>query len=197
MIARILAALLVASVAHAAPLRRVVPQECGRVEAPREEDADRAWNQHYAAGFQSIEAGDLESAHASICRALADSASFDARDWRFAETLDELGLIDYLRGDLDGSVAAQAGAVAEMLLARGPGAPEVALYASRLGIPLGRQGRDELAAEIAKVPHRVFTSGVVASSEAMDRRLDWLVSEYLRREDLAAARELQAIIEGR
>lgn len=195
MVPRILTALLVASLANAAPLQRSLPLECGRVEAPRAEDAERAWNQHYATGFQSIEAVDLESAHASICRALADAASFDARDWRFAETLDELGLIDWLRGDRDGSVAAQAGAVAEMLLARGPAAPEVALYADRLAIPLGLQGRKELAAEIEAAPHRVLTSGLVSRDEAMDRRLDWLVSEYLRREDVVAARELQAIID--
>src|SRR5690242_17648123 len=116
------AVLLLATTASAAPAQRELPKECGDVARPEPGDAERAWNEHYKAGFEAIEAGDPRTAHDAVCQALADSVGFGARDWRFAETLDELGYADYLLGDVPGSTVAQARAVGEALLALGPGA---------------------------------------------------------------------------
>lgn len=200
----LLLAALPALAAAAEPLRRQIPAECGSASAPAAEEAEGSWNEHYRVGHESIEKGDLDQAQASICGALAAAAGFGPRDWRFAEALDELGLIHYMRGDDERSIATQAGAVAEMLLARGPyessGAsrpcePSVELYAARLGYPLTRSGRADEATSVAAAPYRVFTTSLVAVGREFAQRLPWLVSEYLGREDLAAARALQGVID--
>lgn len=189
----LISAMLFGTAAAAAP-PRAVPTECAADDAAAPANPEHAWNEHYQAGFEAIENGDLERAHANICAALLDAAGFEPRDWRFAETLDELGLIDYLRGDDDGCIAAQAGAIAEMLLAKGPRAAEVELYAARLAYPLTRASRDTQAKSVAAAPYRVFTQGLVPVSHETARRLEWLVAEYLRIEDMAVARELQDVI---
>lgn len=191
--AYVMAATLLATAVAAAP-RRPVPAECGADAAAAPANPERAWHEHFRAGFEAIETGALDQAHAEICAALLAAAGFEPRDWRFAETLDELGLIDYLLGDDDASAAAQASAVAEMLLAKGPRAAEVELYAARLAYPLARAGRDAQAKSLAAAPHGVFTQGLVPVSPETARRLDWLVAEYLRIEEVAIARELQDVI---
>ena len=55
-----------------------------------------------------------------MCLALVHAKNFAERDWRFAETLDELGLIYFMRGQFGESEKAQGAAVAELLLAAGP-----------------------------------------------------------------------------
>jgi hypothetical protein len=163
-------------------------------DSPRRGD-DRAWNRLYRAGYEELERGELDAAEEHLCAALRRARSFEPRDWRFAETLDDLGLLHHLRGDEEACVRAQGAAVAEMLLAKGPRAPEVALYVQRLGIPLGIAGRDELAKELIASPHRVFAQGWIPLDERLADRLDWLVGEYLRIEDLAAAGALQELVD--
>jgi hypothetical protein len=186
-----LLAVLLAPTVRATELARVVPAGCAAEQPESADNAERAWNQHYFSLYQSLWRGDLDTASAHVCAALRRSAGFGPRDWRFAEALDELGRLEYLRGNDEASIAAQAAAVAEVLLARGPRASEPELYARRLGLPLQRSGRPEAAKAVAAAPYRVFTDGLVPVDRAMAGRLDWLVSEYLALEQFDAARALQ------
>jgi hypothetical protein len=168
----------------------------GEGEAP--DSAEARWNLHYRRGFGSIREQDLEAAERSLCLALDAARAFDARDLRFAETLDELGLVAYLRGDDARAEAMQGAATAEILLALGPPAKDLpaearercgltfATYVGRLGLVFERQGRPALLDELRGSPYLVLGMGYVPA-EALDRRLDWLISRYLLAEDMAAA----------
>lgn len=156
------------------------------------------WNRHYRAGWGAADAQDLDGAERRLCRALDAARGFDARDPRFAETLDELGLVHYLRGDDVLAEAMQGAAVGEMLLALGPPAGDltaeradlcrssVATYLVRLGWILERQGRPGRVEAFEGAPYLVLGEGYVPT-EAIAHRLDWLISRYLLAEDLAAA----------
>ena len=186
-------------------VRRRLPAECGIAAAATLDplDAERAWNTLYREGHEAIEEGDLETGRQRICAALAHAAGFGPRDWRFAETLDELGLIHFLQADDEASIAAQSLAVAEMLLAEGPRAPgyragacaSATSYAARLAHPLRRVDRAAEAASIEAAPYRVFTLGLVPVDRALADRLGWLISEYLAVEDMEAARALEVVAE--
>lgn len=197
---------LLLSVASAAPPAksapppvpaRHVPPECAQAAAALDvppSDRDREWNVRYARTWDAAEApepGDDAVAHA--CEALALSAGFDARDWRFAETLDELGLLHFERGDFEASARAQGMAAAEMLLAKGPSAPEVALFVQRLGMPMQRLGRGEQAEAYAAAPHRLLVDAFVPHDAGLAERLEWLIAEEMRVEDMTAARELRVL----
>jgi hypothetical protein len=187
-----------APAAPTAGVQRTVPPECAATAAALDVKpgaAAREWNRQYTLTYESIENGRLDAALDAACTSLALGVKFGARDWRFAETLDELGLIHYQQGDMESSARAQARAVAEVLLAKGPAAPEVALYAGRLAMPLGRLDRDALAKDVIQSPHRIFATEYVEEDAALAKRLDWLVAEELRLENLAAANELQALID--
>ena len=183
-----------------APPQRHVPPECAdalRGLAVPVAEREREWNLRYAETYRSA-AGEApsEDGVARACSALALSAAFGARDWRFAETLDELGLIQYDRGRYEESARAQGMASAEILLAKGPAAPEVATYVGRLGFPLGRLGREKESAALVAAPHRLLLGGYVPLDAALAPRLEWLIGEYLRIENLAAADELRELAEG-
>ena len=76
---------------------RWVPEHCvAHVEMSDAErnhsvegDAEERWNESYRRGFRAIEGNDYFVAETEMCRALLAARDFDARDWRFAETLDE------------------------------------------------------------------------------------------------------------
>ncbi|MCP3957001.1 MAG: hypothetical protein GY719_04030 [bacterium] len=167
------------------------------------ESDDSRWNHYYRLGIEAIQIKDLEGAEISFCHALAAAASFGPRDMRFAETLDELGLVRFLGGDYDGSEAMQGAAVAEMLLALGPPAEDlcetagkscassVGTYLTRLGWIFDRQGREGELEALLREPHRVLERGYVPA-DSVRTRLDWLIGRYLLREDFAAADWLTA-----
>lgn len=160
--------------------------------------AESQWNLHYRQGWEAIETRDLDAAEYSLCRALNAARSFEAGDLRFTETLDELGLVSFLRGDFAQAEAMQGAAVAEILLSLGPPADDlteeqrdlcrssVATYLTRLGWVFDRQGRAELMGELERAPYLVLAMGYVPT-EAVANRLDWLISRYLLAEDMAAA----------
>jgi hypothetical protein len=175
----------------------------GEVEAP--DSAEARWNLHYRHGVASIREEDLEAAERSLCLALDAARAFEPRDARFAETLDELGLAAYLRGDDASAEAMQGAATAEILLALGPPARDLApgekarcginfpTFLGRLGLVFERQGRGAVLGDLQRSPFLVLGMGYVPA-QALLGRLDWLVSRYLLAEDLAAAdwlRELQ------
>ena len=189
------------SVAPATPAatspRRHVPPECAgalaSLDVP-EADREAEWNLRYSETYRSAAGeGPIDDGVARACAALALSAGFDARDWRFAETLDELGLIQYERGSYEESARAQGMAAAEILHAKGPAAPEVGTYVGRLGMPMGRLGRDEEHAALQAAPHRLLLEGWVPLDSALAPRLDWLIGDYLRLENLPAADELREL----
>jgi hypothetical protein len=170
------------------------------------EDAETRWNRHYRRGYEAIESGDLETAELSLCQALEAARAYGARDLRFAETLDELGLLNFLRGDDARAEAMQGAAASEILLALGPPADDlieeerdlcrssVATYVARLGQVLERQGRAELIAKLERAPYLVLDRGYVPAP-ALEPRLEWLISRYLLAEDMAAADWLTALRE--
>ncbi len=172
-------------------------------EEPAQSDEAR-WNDFYRRGMAAFRSEDLEAAGTSFCLALEAAVSFGPRDVRFAETLDELGLVGYLREDYASSEAMQGAAVAEMLLALGPPAEDlagaaqksckssVATYMPRLGWIFERQGRaGEIEPLIAK-PYRILGRGYVPY-DSLGGRLDWLIAQYLLAEDYAAADWLSSL----
>ena len=166
-------------------------------EQPEESD-DARWNRFYRLGIDAISRQDLEQAQAAYCLALDAAGSFGPRDVRFAETLDELGLVAFMREDYVASEAMQGAAVAEMLLALGPPAPDleaeaaescassVATYMSRLGWIFERQERAGEIDALMREPYRILERGYVPF-ESVATRLDWLIARYLLAEDFIAA----------
>ena len=183
-----------------------------------DDDADKRWNDSYRRGFRAIEGNDYFVAETEMCRALLAARDFDARDWRFAETLDELGLIAFELRDFELAERMQGAAIAEMLLAVGPpGEPlrehggvndsvirpdcrsGIRVYTTRLGWILDRTPGRTTTAELESAPWRIFEAGYLPQDADLARRLDWLVSQYLLQEELTAAEalgELQREIRG-
>ena len=189
---------------------RWVPSDCEQAASlqaeweaheRREESPDARWNRHYREAFGALDEDDLLQAERSFCAALVAARGFGPRDWRFAETLDELGLVAYLRGDLPQAEAMQGAATAEMLLALGPRGEEqlvrkpgrescrssVATYADRLVLVLDESGRSELALQVGRAPFKALEWGYLPLDTRLAGRLDWLISEYLLAENLVAA----------
>ena len=178
------------------------------------DDVDGNWNDAYQQGFRAIERGEYDVAEREMCRALLAAREFGPRDWRFAETLDELGLIAFQLRDFELAERMQGAAIAEMLLAAGPhGEPleelgksgrsiirpdcasGVRAYTTRLGwiherLP-GRMTTDEIRGE----PWKIFAAGYIPLDASLAERLDWLVSQYLLEENLVAAETLSALQE--
>ena len=170
---------------------------------PKQSD-EALWNHFYRLGFKAIQEEDLESAETGFCRALEAARSFGPRDIRFAETLDELGLVRYLGGDDQGAEAMQGAAVAEMLLALGPPSEDlretarkscrssVAIYMVRLGWIFQRQGRGEEIKPLLQAPYRILGRGYVPYDSVLGR-LDGLIAQYLLIEDFGAADWLSSL----
>ena len=168
--------------------------------------AEAAWNRSYASGFRATGLGDWNQAEREFCQALEAARHFGPRDWRFAETLDELGLVYYSLGEYDDAEAAQGAAVAELLLALGPQEPrrtdaeavcdaaDLGQYVVRLGWVWARQGRDDDVESLRLRPYEIFGRDYLPHDAALAARLEWLVSQYLRREDLDAVTRLEASI---
>ncbi len=173
------------------------------VEDPDETNEAR-WNRFYRLGIDAIGNRDLEQARIDFCQALAATVSFGPRDIRFAETLDELGLVAFMSEDYETSEAMQGAAVAEMLLALGPPAENlcetakksckssVASYMTRLGWIFERQGRGGDIEPLMNQPHLILEKGYVPY-DSLRERLDWLIGRYLLDEDFAAADRLSTL----
>lgn len=191
---------------------RWLPESCtpllevARAQGKHEPEgsAEARWNEHYRQGFEASRQRELETAETSFCLALEAAQEFGPRDLRFAETLDELGLVSYLQGDDAKAEALQGAATAEILLTLGPPAPDqsedershcrssLTTYLGRLGWVLERRGKGEQIEELRRAPYLVLARGYLPR-EALDERLDWLVSRYLLAEDLVAADWLTAL----
>ncbi|HXV76693.1 MAG TPA: hypothetical protein VD788_10270, partial [Candidatus Polarisedimenticolaceae bacterium] len=149
---------------------------------------------------------DYALAESEMCRALYAASGFGPRDWRFAETLDELGLIAFRLRDYEVAERLQGAAIAEMLLAVGPhgepladddGSKRVAIrpdcrsgievYTRRLGWIHEHVEPSVTISEIRDAPWVVLTAGYIPLDAASVHRLDWLVSQYLLVENVAAA----------
>ena len=170
----------------------------------REESDEARWNHFYRLGIEAIGSEDLEAAEISFCRALEAAGSFGPRDIRFAETLDELGLVGYLSADYARAEVMQGAAVAEMLLASGPPTGDlvetaekscrssVATYMVRLGWIFDRQGRGGEIDPLLRQPYRILERGY-APNHSLPGRLDWLIAQYLLLEDFDAADQLSSL----
>ncbi len=168
-----------------------------------ESDAAR-WNRLYRHGIGAFESQDLEQARTDFCAALETAASFGRRDIRFAETLDELGLVAFMSEDYATSEAMQGAAATEMLLALGPPHKDlteaarescrssVATYMARLGWIFERQGRKQEIDALMQQPYRILERGYVPF-DSMSGRLEWLIAQYLLAEDYAAADWLSSL----
>lgn len=215
-------ALLLATPAMADPPQRPFPDHClvhvpgaegGALPEPLPGDnADRAWNTSYQEGFRTIAAGDYPTAEREMCRALFAARQFGPRDWRFAETLDELGLIAFQFGEFERAEQMQGAAVAEMLLAVGPsGEPPhrldtsegavmrsdcgsgVRVYTQRLGWVFAQLPGNRSVEKLQQAPWRVFSAGYLPLDADLARRLEWLISQYLLQENLAAVKALTGL----
>ncbi len=170
----------------------------------RQETDEARWNRFYRLGIDAIGARDLEQARTGFCQALEAAGSFGPRDIRFAETLDELGLVAYMHEDYAASEAMQGAATAEMLLALGPpaddlaGAAEksckssVATYMTRLGWIFERQGRAGEIDALMGQPYLILERGYVPFDQVAGR-LDWLIARYLLAENFTAADRLSSL----
>ena len=186
---------------------RWAPEHCLEYHEP--DDADKSWNDSYQPGFRAIERGEYDVAEQEMCRALLAAREFGPRDWRFAETLDELGLIAFELRDFELAERMQGAAIAEMLLAVGPhGEPleelgesghslirpdcasGVRVYTTRLGWIHERLPGSTTTDEIRSKPWSIFAAGYIPLDSNLANRLDWLVSQYLLEENLAAAETL-------
>ncbi len=153
------------------------------------------WNDAYQSGFQATRRGDHEAAKLSLCQALAAVQNSPADDWRFAETLDELGLVSYRQRDFETCVAMQGRAVAEILLAQGPDSPDVQMYIQRLIAAYKADGRITGFGRLRRNPYRIFGErDLIEWTPWMRQRLQWLRAEYLKREDMRAASYLGRVL---
>lgn len=169
---------------------------------PDEVDVSESrWNKHYSDGHTAIRKGDYSFAEQEMCLALDQAINFGERDWRYAETLDELGLIYFMLGDFELSEKAQGAAVAELLLAIGPTkinetkTRKVSYFIQRLGRIYDKQERSDLTEKLAKRPHRIYDLAYIPLDQKLAQRLGWLVSEYLGFEDIHASNDLLRLIE--
>jgi tetratricopeptide (TPR) repeat protein len=201
----VMALMPIASIAKA--IDRQLPTACVTLiefEQPGLDDAveqrrEANWNRYYRDGQVAISQGDLRAALQSQCLALNQARGFDESDWRFAETLDELGRIHYLLEEYNAAEDAQGAAVAELLLAvgpedKGPDTRNVYLFIERLGLVYAQQGRSELTETMLAEPYTVFALGYIPLDNVLARRLDWLVSEYMGLENYRAANALMQLI---
>lgn len=191
---------------------RWVPERCIELEAGGDAAPDAAWNEAYRRGIEATERGELALAEIEMCRALLAARGFGPRDWRFAETLDELGLVAYSARDFVLAESVQGAAIAEMLLAVGPhGEPfrdagpsdqapirddcrsGVRVYTTRLGWIHERSPARIVPSELERAPWRVFAAGYLPLDADLAARLDWLISRYLLEENLEAADELSEL----
>lgn len=157
---------------------------------PAEPGADSSWNDHYREGLAAFKIEDFEQAERSFCRALDTARSFGPRDIRFAETLDELGLVRFMSGDFEAAERLQGAAATEMLLARGPSPGDLrrqaeksclsslATYLIRLGWIYDQQGRGDKINALLDNPHLIIAEAYVPAA-SLRPRLDWLISQYL------------------
>jgi len=169
-----------------------------------EERLEARWNRAYRLGIDALETEDFDAAERHFCRALDAARTFEPDDIRFAETLDELGLLNYLRGDYAAAEAMQGAAAVEIFLALGPPAEDlrsaaeksckssVATYLVRLGWTLERQGRGEEIERLLDEPYRLLGRGYVPW-ERLRPRLDSVIAQYLLDEDFTAADWLSAL----
>ncbi len=163
--------------------------------------SEASWNKHYIVGHSSIINGDYSLAEQEMCLALVHAKNFAERDWRFAETLDELGLIHFMLGQFDESEKAQGAAVAELLLAAGPttmwqtSTRKVSMFIERLSRVYAKQGRSDLTVKLKNNPYKIYEMGYIPLDSDLARRLGWLVSEYLGLENLTASNDLLKLIE--
>ncbi len=190
------------SLCFADPPTRWVPDHCLEYR----QDTPAPWNEAYTQGFRAIMRSEYETAEAEMCRALLMARGFEARDWRFAETLDELGLIAYELHNLELAERMQGAAIAEMLLAVGPqGEPlrdhetseqspiredcrsGVRVYTTRLGWILERSPGRTTISELRGAPWRIFAARYLPHDTDLAQRLEWLISRYLLEENLPAA----------
>ena len=202
----LLALLLCGGTAPAGGPTRSLPEHCA-AHVGAGSDAD--WGESYRRGLGAIAREDFALAEREMCAALAAVRDAPARDWRFAETLDELGLIAFSLRDYELAERVQGAAIAEMLLAVGPrGEPfddrapsdqapirpdcrsGIGSYTTRLGWIHERVAGPLTAAELGRAPWRVFAAGYVPLDERLASRLDWLVAQYLLEENLTATDEL-------
>jgi hypothetical protein len=200
-----------------AGIERFTPEQCVELAAPDRQaregtersDPEARWNESYRRGFRALEREDYHDAEQHMCHALMAARGFGPRDWRFAETLDELGLIAFTLRDFDRAEHVQGAAIAEMLLAVGPhGEPfrdkdaseqapiredcrsGIHVYTTRLGWIHDQVPGRIATAELARTPWRIFAAGYLPLDAQLAKRLDWLISRYLLEENLAAAEEL-------
>jgi len=193
--------------------QRWAPEHC--LEYSDEEVSagdEESWNDSYRRGFRAIERGEYDIAEREMCRALLAARDFAPRDWRFAEALDELGLIAFQLRDFELAERMQGAAIAEMLLAAGPhGEPledlaesgrsairpdcasGVRVYTDRLGWIHERSPGRTTPDAIRSEPWSIFAAGYIPLDARLASRLDWLVSQYLLEENLDAADALTAL----
>jgi len=191
--------------------RRWAPEHCLEYAATGSA-AEENWNDAYQRGFRAIGHGEYDVAEREMCGAVFAAREFGPRDWRFAETLDELGLIAFQLRDFELAERMQGAAIAEMLLAAGPhGEPleelgrsgrsvirpdcasGIRVYTSRLGLIHERLPGRTTTDAIDSEPWSIFAAGYVPLDANLADRLDWLVSQYLLEENLEAAETLSAL----
>lgn len=168
---------------------RSLPEACNGLIS-----GEAIWNDAYQAGFEATRRGDHEAAKLAMCQALAAVSNSPADDWRFAETLDELGLVFYRLRDYDTCVAVQGRAVAEILLAQGPDSPDVGKYVERLLFADEAWSSSDPGhmviglRKLKRDPYRIFGElDLIDWTPSARGRLQWLRAEYLKRENLLAA----------
>ena len=166
-----------------------------------DESAEASWNKHYKDGHNATRRGDYNQAEREMCLALKQAQNFDARDWRFAETLDELGLIYFMQEQYGEAEKAQGAAVAELLLAAGPTTMretrtrKVSMFIQRLGRVYSKQDRNDLTTKILDYPYKIYQQEYIPLDLNLIKRLGWLVSEYLGAENLTASNDLLNLID--
>lgn len=205
-VALLLGSLFGVTAAADAPARWI-PEHCRTTIVT--DSVNNGWNDSYRQGLLEINAGQFVQAESSMCLALQSARRFEARDWRFSETLDELGLIAFELRDFQLAEQMQGAAIAEMLLAAGPGGEPlrdadlsrhrnihedcrsgIRVYMTRLGwIHEQMRGRISID-ELNAAPWRVFAVGYLPLDSQLAERLDWLVAQYLLLENVDAADRL-------
>ena len=145
------------------------------------------WLEHYRGGWAAIEEQDFLEAETRLRRALAAAQTFKDLDRRYAETLDDLGLVYVKLGNFQMAEKMQGRAVGELMLSAGPWDRRIGLFIDRLGSIYQQLGKQDAIEALKEKPYLIFEKDYILPNARLAKRLDGLMADYRIAQNQTAA----------